>query len=505
MAKVLSSISGNLISAASAGYAPTNSADVSAIASGYQVVSATATQLYAGTAYLTSVNDTPVSASRAGNAANASLATSAYYDGTGRLISALPDSAAVSSIASSYAESAASGKLDTSAQVVTATAGDGTYVTSINGMGISGQGGGGAQVVTSTGSSEYQGASYVSEINGSGLSATQAYADSNGRDLGKLVDSAACSAIASAYQVVSSVGDDGVYITSINGSALSGVGGGGGGVVTATAGADGYVTSINGSGISGAGGGDAFPVIYNSGNVSAELTTGYYVNTSRPSLILSSTANIYPRFIVTNGKNTGAKGSYYLSDAFEFTTGTAGGSGTKVLRVDPQQISSKNFLLFGPSGSTTYGTLALRGSNSNAYVLIGSGSVEHTNYVRPSAISSWWNVYDHVNSASANWGGGASVVTSTASGTYMHIGGTETAVSGINESGILASYANTANIAYTAGVAEEDTSGRSIASMFDSLVTLYDAFTAVSSMLNTYSSYFSSISAKVDSTAIGVE
>lgn len=71
------------------------------------------------------------------------MANSAYYDGTGRLISSLPDSATVSAIASSYAESAASSKLDTSAQVVTATAGDGTYITSINGMGLSGQGGGG--------------------------------------------------------------------------------------------------------------------------------------------------------------------------------------------------------------------------------------------------------------------------------------------------------------------------------------------------------------------------
>jgi len=113
MAYVLSSVSGNLISAASAGYAPTNSGDVSAIASAYQVVSSTATQLYAGTAYVTSVNDAPVSAERAGNAANASMANSAYYDGTGRLISALPDSAAVSAIASSYVESGVSGKQDT--------------------------------------------------------------------------------------------------------------------------------------------------------------------------------------------------------------------------------------------------------------------------------------------------------------------------------------------------------------------------------------------------------
>ena len=102
MTQIVSSISGIEIYAPSAGNAPTNSSEVSAIASAYQVVSATATQLYAGTSFLTSVNSTPVSASRAGNAANASLATSAWYDGTGRLISALPDKAAVSSIASGY-------------------------------------------------------------------------------------------------------------------------------------------------------------------------------------------------------------------------------------------------------------------------------------------------------------------------------------------------------------------------------------------------------------------
>lgn len=180
MTQIVSSISAFEIYAPSAGHAPTNSSEVSAIASGYQVVSSTATQLYAGSAYLTSVNDAPVSASRAGQAANASMANSAYYDGTGRLISALPDSAAVSSIASSYAESAASSKLDTTAQVVTATAGNGTYVTSINGMGLSGEGGGGAQVVTATGSASATSVSgwvpvvtatsyLVSSINGSAL------------------------------------------------------------------------------------------------------------------------------------------------------------------------------------------------------------------------------------------------------------------------------------------------------------------------------------------------
>lgn len=136
MAFVLSSVSGNLISAASAGYAPTNSADVSAIASAYQVVSATGTQLYAGTAFLTGVNGAPISADRAGQAANASLANSAWYDGTGRFISALPDSATVSAIASAYAESAASSKQDTLSFSY-----DDDKISAINGSALAGQGG----------------------------------------------------------------------------------------------------------------------------------------------------------------------------------------------------------------------------------------------------------------------------------------------------------------------------------------------------------------------------
>jgi hypothetical protein len=119
---------------------------VSAIASAYQVVSATATQLYAGTAYVTSVNDAPLSASRAGNAANASLANSAWYDGTGRLISSLPDSAAVSAIASAYAESAASSKQDTLTFDY-----DDDKISAINGSALAGQGGGGGSVVSPNG------------------------------------------------------------------------------------------------------------------------------------------------------------------------------------------------------------------------------------------------------------------------------------------------------------------------------------------------------------------
>lgn len=145
--KFVSSISSLPISAQSAAFAPTNSADVSAIASAYQVVSATATQLYAGTAYVTSVNGAPLSASRAGNAANASLATSAWYDGTGRLISSLPDSAAVSAIASAYAESAASGKQDE----LTFSYDENDRIDGINGSALAGQGGGGGSVASPSG------------------------------------------------------------------------------------------------------------------------------------------------------------------------------------------------------------------------------------------------------------------------------------------------------------------------------------------------------------------
>ena len=164
MAYVLSSISGNLISAASAGYAPTNGSDVSAIASAYQVVSATATQLNAGTAYVTSINETQLSAARAGNAANATQATSAWYDGTGRLISSLPDSAAVSGIASAYAESAASGKED----AITYGYDTGNAISSINGSALAGGGGGG--VVTATASGKYAATGLILPIYTTGVS-----------------------------------------------------------------------------------------------------------------------------------------------------------------------------------------------------------------------------------------------------------------------------------------------------------------------------------------------
>ena len=205
MAYVLSSLSGNLISAASAGYAPTNSGDVSSIASAYQVVSATATQLNAGTAYLTSVNEAPISAARAGNAANASLANSAWYDGTGRLISSLPDEATVYGIASAYAESAASSKLDESATA--------DFYSTSNPSGF----------ITGVDLSNY---------------ATTAYVDSS---ISSFVDSAYVDSQVSGKEDKLMFGYDDSAISSINGSALAG--GGGKQVVTSLQ----YTTSESGT------------------------------------------------------------------------------------------------------------------------------------------------------------------------------------------------------------------------------------------------------------------
>lgn len=84
---VVTGISGQYISAASAAYAPTNSGDVSAIASAYQVVSSVGDD---GTS-VTSINGMGISGQGGG-----------------------VDSATVSSIASSYAESAVSSKADSS-------------------------------------------------------------------------------------------------------------------------------------------------------------------------------------------------------------------------------------------------------------------------------------------------------------------------------------------------------------------------------------------------------
>lgn len=132
-----------------------------------QVVTATSTQLYAGSAYLTGVNGAPVSASRAGNAANASMANSAYYDGAGRLISSLPGSAAVSSIASSYA----TGKQDTLAFAYNTA----NQISSINGSALGGM----DEAAVSSIASAYAGSAASSKLDTSAFNSGDFYSTSN--------------------------------------------------------------------------------------------------------------------------------------------------------------------------------------------------------------------------------------------------------------------------------------------------------------------------------------
>ena len=114
MASAVTSIYNNIISAASAGFAPTNSADVSAIASSYAESAASSKLDSSASSSFYSI-DNP-----------SGFLTAAYtptfgYNTTDQISSidgsALGgmDEAAVSGIASAYAESAASSKLDTSA------------------------------------------------------------------------------------------------------------------------------------------------------------------------------------------------------------------------------------------------------------------------------------------------------------------------------------------------------------------------------------------------------
>lgn len=184
-------ISGNVISAASAGWAPTNSAEVSAIASAYatgseQVVTAVGTS----DSGITSINNSGLVDTAALHSADysslyvqeplyiSSTGDSSYIGISGDIGGV--DSATCSAIASAYAESAASGKLDTTAQVVsavgTATAytpdGVGNVVTSING-------------------------NYISAH--SADSAFQASYDEEGRELTSLASEYTVSSIASSY------------------------------------------------------------------------------------------------------------------------------------------------------------------------------------------------------------------------------------------------------------------------------------------------------------------
>lgn len=373
---LLSSVSGQGILAQSAKAAPTNSADVSAIASAYQVVSATATQLYAGTAYLTSVNGAPVSASRAGNAANASMATSAYYDGTGRLISALPDSATVSAIASSYVESGVSSKQDTLSFAYNTA----DQISSINGSALAGQGG--AQVVTSITTGGYG----VREINGMTINASH-----------MVIGAAAANNTSNIVRLGDAGYGAGVFLTGNFGTAYykvnelqlnrNGIGfigfniGGAGSQITATSNAGGKFSA------GGTGGARSYYTAFNaSASASIEVSGG----TSMINIADTGyTSTIYPSSIpYWNGKaDSSALSSYALSADVSSTIDT---------------VSSN-------SASWTQVVTSLSG-NANFYNQINSKNISATVSYKArldengNSISA---LYDTVSTQSANWGGSA--------------------------------------------------------------------------------------------------
>lgn len=182
----------------------------------------------------------------------------------------------LSSIASAYAESAASSRIPWGALEYS-----GQTITAISGSAIGGQGGGGdtSQCMPKSASADFiltsQSSQFITSTAGLQPSGDYAFNSalssylpkSASGDFAPSGDYAYNSAL-SAYAYESSVsawtakqdaltfGYSGSYISSINGSAIvDTTAGGGAGVVTATGGSNGYVTSINGSGLSGAGGG----------------------------------------------------------------------------------------------------------------------------------------------------------------------------------------------------------------------------------------------------------
>lgn len=635
MAFVLSSLSGNLISAASAGFAPTNSADVSAIASAYQVVSATATQLNAGTAYLTSVNETPISASRAGNAANASLANSAWYDGTGRLISALPDEATVSSIASAYAESAASSKLDSSASSsFYTTANESGFITGLP-IDISVRDLSASRRVRATatgedlyGNFDYAGMYFRSGSNrpyNIGMDNTGAnfyiatakngferiYASSIQSWNGKLDGSASSSYYTTANEsgyvdsayVESQVSgkqdtltfdwDSNSAISSINGSALAGQGGGGGSpiVVTGTAwdsdtsayvyptsnlsAAEGNVwTWQNGNKSNYIGylkddSGNRFPMM--AAFLAAGAQQMYYGSFDQngrlqfspsQSMFSADGSNKYglsPLTYATGASMNLSAGYFrasYRGDTIFISRGPTGtidssnSSQIKAIRIEAHNARGSNISAYDATTTGYYGTTGMSvcksgvssddsgntaRSSVSARLSTGSLLFHSAGSSESMSITSipYWNAKLDVSaiecdtasaitaiggSAIAGGGGGGGVDSATVSAiasSYAEsaasskLDTTAQVVTSIDETypatgGTFISQINGTNIFAVTADSASSWAGASSKVDQSAYDDLYSAFTALSGVISTYSAYFSSISAKVDNSAIGV-
>lgn len=237
-------ISGNVISAVSAGWAPTNSAEVSAIASAYATGKQDTLSFGYDVDKISAINNSGLVDTAALHSADysslyvqeplyiSSTGDSSYIGISGNVGGI--DSATCSAIASAYVESGVSSKQDTLSFGY-----DNDKISAINGSALAGE----VQVVTAVGTETAYTPDGVSNvvtgINGyyisalSADSAFQASYDENGRELTSLASEYDISSIASAYaeSAVSSKADE---------SALSGY--------YTTANESGFLTAVNSAG-----------------------------------------------------------------------------------------------------------------------------------------------------------------------------------------------------------------------------------------------------------------
>ena len=508
----------------------------SAIASAYQIVSATATQLNAGTAYLTSVNAAPISASRAGNAANASLANSAWYDGTGRIISSLPDEATVSGIASAYAESAASSKMDESGMSAyvpfsAISADENSAITSINGSSIGG--GGGASIpftgyyydsATSATSVITADVTAVSSLaytkyNGNVVNAYKGITDSQGiHHLGvaSFIDAGAeinRDGYTLAFAPPTSMWKTSDVATGIYAPLQYGTGAG---MFLNNGSYKGYLkgnemfvcnTSI----------GQAARVeVHQSRGAHLCLTADKYGivsgNFSPSGVVLSNGAS---HFTANLDANTNRGAALRLFGG----TGSASNSQTSMAWLTPASLQVSNTA----SGTAKYAinSIALYDTDTSAQKTISSTSIDYWNgKLDASAIEcdTASAITAIGGSAIAGGGGGGGVDSATVSAiasSYAEsaasskLDTTAQVVTSIDEAypatgGTFISQINGTNIFAVTAHSAGDWIGASSKVDQSAYDDLYSAFTALSGVISQYSAYFSSISAKVDNSAIGV-
>lgn len=357
--QVLSSLSGITFYAPSAGFAPTNSADVSAIASAY--------------------------AESAASSKLDSTASSSFYPSNNP--SGFISGVDLSDYATTaYVDSSVSGKLDTTAQVVTSIGVAAGALSSINGYGLS------AGTANSAGTATvWRGAS--SKLDASAASdfaltaqledyiektassqfltavpegyATKQYVDSS---ISGFAYESAVSGWTAKQDALTFAYDDN-KISAINGSALAGQGGGGAQVVTATGSAS--ATSVSGF----------WPVVtatsylISSINGSALLSYGYSALSAYSADWTSTRTTVF-----NNSANWNSVYNTVSSNSASWTGSTGGGSVTSpsgtIVVINGNEIEGTNSAVLTANGGEGFETLI---SPANGYLGTYMGILSYAN------------------------------------------------------------------------------------------------------------------------------